>query len=527
MNTYLIGMVVSFIVYVVLGFIISKRVKNANDFYVAGRKAPVLLIVGSMIASYVSTGMFMGDAGEYYNGLFSPMTILATMQVVGYIYGAVFFGRYLRRSKVITIPDFFGKRFCSEKVKTLATVTSIITMTVYLLSVMQGIGTLMNVVTGVDYNICIVVALIVFALVAITSGAAGVLITDTIMFGVFTIALVAAVFVITGKAGDWNVIVDKLVNFEGKRGLLSWGGNTDYLYSTGGTNVLWGIIYGIVWMSVCMVGPWQSSRYIMSKNEHTVIRSAFYSAFGIFMLQLLVGIAAVTVNIFNPELGNASHVLIWASMNVLPKVVGVILLTGVLAAGISSATTFLSLIGSSAANDIYKGKGDAIKVGRIAMVIACAAVLVLAVLNPPQIFWIMFFGGSIVASSWMPVAVASILSKRVTKAGAFWGMLMGFVGCFAVKMYASIAGASLPVYLDSTVVGMVCNVCAMIIATLLTKVSEEEKNARLALMVVPEEEKNPKEMRITKNYLKATIVLGTVIAVILLFVWALPVSNVG
>ena len=140
MNVYLIGMAVSFAVYLAIGFFISRKVKDANDFYVAGRNAPMLLIVGSMIASYVSTGMFMGDAGEYYSGLFSPMTVLATMQVVGYIIGAVFFGRYLRRSRVMTIPEFFGMRFCSEKVRVLATVTSVITMTVYLLSVVQGVG---------------------------------------------------------------------------------------------------------------------------------------------------------------------------------------------------------------------------------------------------------------------------------------------------------------------------------------------------------------------------------------------------
>ena len=105
MNIYFIGMMLSFIIYLLIGFLISRKVKNANDFYVAGRNAPIMLIVGSMIASYVSTGMFMGDAGEYYSGIFSPMTILATMQVVGYIIGAVFFGRYLRRAKVMTIPE--------------------------------------------------------------------------------------------------------------------------------------------------------------------------------------------------------------------------------------------------------------------------------------------------------------------------------------------------------------------------------------------------------------------------------------
>ena len=53
MNIYTIGISISFILYIILGSIISTKVKSANDFYVAGRRAPVLLITGSMIASYV------------------------------------------------------------------------------------------------------------------------------------------------------------------------------------------------------------------------------------------------------------------------------------------------------------------------------------------------------------------------------------------------------------------------------------------------------------------------------------------
>lgn len=45
---------------------------------------------------------------------------------------------------------------------------------------MQGIGTLMNYVTGIDYNVCIL-----FAIFTITSSFKGILITGTIMFGSF------------------------------------------------------------------------------------------------------------------------------------------------------------------------------------------------------------------------------------------------------------------------------------------------------------------------------------------------------
>ena len=521
MNVYLVGMIISFAVYLLIGFYISKRVKNANDYYVAGRNAPILLIVGSMIASYVSTGMFMGDAGEYYSGIFSPMTILATMQVVGYIIGAVFFGRYLRRTQVMTIPEFFGRRFCSENVRKLATITAVITMTVYLLSVIQGVGTLMHVVTGVEYNICIVLAILVFSIVTVVSGSRGVLITDTLMFSIFTVSLIIAVFVITGKAGGWHSVVEQLNHFE-KKDLLAWSGNLDYMYPNGFENVIWGIVYGIVWLSVCMVGPWQSSRYLMAKNEHVVLRSSLFSAFGIFALQLMAGVAAVSVNVYHPTMESASHVLIWAAMNILPTLLGVILLTGVLAAGISSATTFLSLVGSSVANDIYRGKGDSIKIGRISMIVVSVIVLVLAVFNPPQILWIMYFGGAIVASAWMPVALASVLSKRITKAGAFTGMLVGFLGCFALKLYSNIAKVTLPAILDPVIVGIVLNVIGIVIGSAFTKVTEEEKAARAKLFIVPEEEKDPKEMQKTLNYMKFAPVLGVMIAVILVAVWVVP-----
>jgi len=525
MNVYLLGIVISFIVYVVLGIIISKKVKNANDYYVAGRNASVFLIVGSMIASYVSTGMFMGDAGEYYSGLFGPMTILATMQVVGYVFGGVLIGRYLRRSEVLTLPQFFGKRFNSEKMRMLATVTSIVTMCVYLLSVVMGIGTLMSLVTGLDYTICVLIGLVVFLFVTLVSGSKGVLITDTLMFSLFTSALIASVFVIIAKAGGWGNVVEQLVNHPQKQGLLSWSGDLSYMYSSGAMNLVWGLVQGVLWMSVCMVGPWQSSRYLMAKNEHTVVRSAIYSAFGIFILQFLVGIAAVTVNVYSPELESGSHVLLWAATNVLPTFLGVILLTGVLAAGISSGTTFLSLIGSSVANDIYKGKGNTILIGRVSMLVVSVIVLLLGMFNPPQIFWVMYLGGAIIASSWMPVALASILSKRVTKTGAFCGMLVGFLVCFVMKLVGNFAGISFPAYLDPTLVGIIANVIALIIGSAVTKVTEEEKTERLKLFVVPDSEKDPKEIKKTKIYLLSTIGVGVLVSLILVFVWALPVIN--
>lgn len=523
MNIYFIGMCISMVIYIAIGIFVSRKVKNIDDYYVAGRHAPTFLISGSLIASYVGVALFMGDAAESYGGLFSPIVFLAIMQTAGYIIGAVFFGRYLRRSGVMTIPEFFHKRFASTPMKVIAATTAIITMSVYLISIVQGIGTLMNTVTGVDYKICVTLALVVFTFITVLSGSRGVLITDTLMASVFTLALILAALFISHRTGGWFNSIDTIASNPDMSSLLSWSGKLGVLYNSGAENIAWAFIYGIVWMSVCMVGPWQCSRYLMAKDEHTVVKSAVPAVIGIALIEFLACIAAVFVNIENPGLEDTSKVMIWASMNMMPKILGVVLMTGILAAGISSATTFLSLVGASVANDVLvKSKMNKITIGRITMVVVSAVVLCLTLTNPPQIFWIAYLGGSIVSASWMPVALASILSKRLTKTGAFCGMLVGFVACFSLKLYSNLAGVTLPIYLEPSFVGMVLNCIAMIIGTALTKVTEEERKAREALFVVPEDERNPESIKKTLNVVRWMAIVGVLVAAFLLIFWAFP-----
>ena len=522
LNVYFVGMCIAMLVYLLVSVVVSRRVKSANDFYVAGRRAPVILIAGSMIASYTSTGMFMGDAAQCYDGVFTSILIFAGMQSAGYIIGAVFFGRYLRRSKVITIPEFFGKRFCSRPMRMLAAVTAVVMMSVYLLSVMQGIGTLMNIVTGVDYNTCVLLSIIVLTILTVMSGSTGVLITDTIMASIFTAAMVVATLFIAYSTGGWFNSIEALVHNPATSDMLSWSGKLGPLYNTGIENVIWGLTYGVVWMSVCMVGPWQSSRYLMARDEHTVIRSAPISALGVFMMEFLVGMVAVMVNLANADL-ESSHVMIWAAMNLMPKVLGVVLLTGVLSAGISSATTFLSLISASITNDCFRASDKhSIKYGRLVMIVVSVVVYFLATMNLSSIFWIMFLGGAIASSSWMPVALASVFSKRVTKAGAFCGMMFGFLGCFAVRLFAGITGTVLPVYFDPSVVGIICNVLAMTIVSGVTRVTEEEKEARAQLFIMPDSEKNAVEIKKTMIWAKASVIVGIIVAAILIVFWVIP-----
>lgn len=524
MNTYLWGMLITMIAYVGVGALISRRIKTANDFYVAGQNSPAFLITGSLVASFIGVGLFMGDVGESYSGFFAPIMVAVGVYAVGYILGSVFFGRYLRRSGTMTIPQYFGKRFDSKGMQMLATITGTVIMLVYSLSAVQGIGTLMSQVTGLSYNICVILAVIAFTLITLFSGAKGVLITDTIMFGIFSVATILGAIVIANKAGGWVPTVTEMATYTAVPDILAGSGNLDYFYPTGAENMIWACGYGVAWMAVLMVAPWQSSRYLMAKDEHAVIRSSVVASFSVFAIEFLMCMAGVFVNKLNPGMAAPSEALIWASMNIMPKLLGIIVLSGVLAAGISSATTFLSLIGSNIANDILKIKPgkDSLLFGRIIILLVGVVIALLCVYNPPQIFWITYLGATVVACSWLPASIASVWSKRVTKTGAFYSMLAGFVVSGFMKIYIAMKGISVPIYFDPFFVGIAASILALIIGSALTKVTEKEKEERALLFVTPESERDPKEIRKTKRIIALSIPMGVIMTLLMLFLWAIP-----
>lgn len=521
---YFIGISVTFILYIVISFFISKKVKSANDFFVAGKNAPTLLITGSLVASFIGVGLFMGDVGEAYLGGFAPVLVAVGILSVGYIIGSVFFGRYMRRSNSNTIPEYFGKRFDSKAIKNLAMITGTFIMLVYILSCVQGMGVLMSQITGLSYNICIIMTVVVFALITVLSGAQGVLITDTIMYAMFSVAAILGALFIAKEAGGWTATVESMVTYQEVPNILAGSGNKDWLYPTGTENMIWAVGYGIAWLAVVMVAPWQSTRYLMAKNEHTVIRSGVIASASVFIIEFLMCMAGVFTNKINPDLEDPSYALIWAAMNIMPKILGVVVLSGVLASAISSATTFLSLIGSNITIDIMNVKEEKkqLSYGRLVVVVVAIIICLLCIFQPPQIFWITYLGATILACSWLPVSIASVWSKRVTKTGAFLSMLSGFVVSTIMKIYVSVKGITLPIYFDPFFIGIAVSILTLVLGSLFTKVTDTEKTEREKLFVSPEGENDPKEIKKTKLMIGLTIPLGLIVTVLLLVLWVFP-----
>src|SRR5699024_6237573 len=225
-------------------------------------------------------------------------------------------------------------------------------------------------------------------------------------------------------AGGLPDAVIKASKLAEKPDMMKWHGLTgaDAYMGTPTDVLLWCVIIGIVWGLVIAVSPWQTSRYLMAKNEHVAIRSSVLSTITLAFIYLIIHITMMTVNVVNPSIEPTERVFIWSAMNLIPTWIGVIAISGILAAALSSSSTFLQLIGNSISKDLFhrsKMSDDKLlKLSRYVMVLVAIISLTITIFQPPAIFWISIFAATLFAASWGPVAFASVLWKRVTKVGA-------------------------------------------------------------------------------------------------------------
>src|SRR5262245_3496452 len=224
MNAFTAGILVSLAVYLVVGTYAGRKVKHLDDYFVAGRRAPTFLIVGTLVASLLSTTAFLGEAGMAYSGYGALVLTLVVINVIGYIAGALFFGRQLRRSRALTVAEYFGRRFASRRVQSAAGVMIVVCLGAYLMSVTQGTALVVTNVSNVPYRTSLFVVWAGYTAFTFYSGSRGVVINDTMMFVLFMIGAVVALSFVVGAAGGWFHAVEALANFHDKPGIISWHG---------------------------------------------------------------------------------------------------------------------------------------------------------------------------------------------------------------------------------------------------------------------------------------------------------------
>ena len=525
MDIFTITLIVSIIAFVAIGNYAGRQVRNLDDYYVAGRRAPTLMIVGTLVASLFSSTIFMGEAGFTYDGQMGPYLLFPALAGSGYVYGALLFGRYLRRSKAITVAQYFGQRFDSRPIQQVSGLIIIFALGLYLLVVTQGAGLLLVELTELSYIEALVIAWISYTLFTLYAGSKGVVLTDTVMFVLFAVTTIAFGSYIIADLGGVRSAIEAMAQIDQKPLIASWHGTVGegYYWLTGLDYLIWAVTIDLAWSVVYAVSPWQASRHMMARNEHVVIRAAVWACLAIIVLQTFIYGLGGLINLYNPDIVPSETVLIWAAQNLVPDVLGALLLAGIMAAALSSASTFLSLVGFSASNDIWPS-GTAVSLATSRMIVFAVSIAVLGAsfYFPPEIFWLVVFVGTLFASSWGPVALMSVWSSKITSRAALWGMITGFVVNLGLSVLEYFEQLSFAHYFSPTIIATLISLATIIVLSRIGKVSAAEAEYRTRLHIVPPSDRDRAATRWTLAGPVALIIYGVTIPFVMLYFYVIP-----
>lgn len=114
----------------------------------------------------------------------------------------------------------------------------------------------------------------------------------------------------------------------------------------------------------------------------------------------------------------------------------------------------------------------------------------------------------------------------MSKGGAFWGMLLGFLGCVIPKAYSALAGISFPLWLDPFFVEIALSLAGIILGSKFYPASESEKSRYDILHVRPNSEKSPAKDKITFRLAYVYGVFGIMLGVFFVMFYAIPYMKV-
>ena len=484
-----------------IGFVSYGKSKTLDGFLVGGRKIGAWSTAFAYGSAYFSAVVFIGYAGQHgWNIGIGALWIGIGNTVIGCLMSWLLFANRTRKmTKKLdarTMPDFFEKRYGSKGIKILAALIIFVFLVPYSAAVYKGLGSLFGAIfPSVESWVWMLVIACLTAVYLVAGGYIATAYTNLIQGVIMIVGVVSLVIAVLSNdaVGGVSGLIENLRSFESLPG--------DPNPTTGAqlTSIFGGSAFKFLCFNIMLTsfGTWglpqMIGKFYAIKDNAAIKRGTVIST----IFSLVIGCGAYLVGSTSrlilggalPE-GGIDAVIPAVLMKVLGgSTVGVILLAVImillLSASMSTLEGVVLTSASAVAVDLIPAvskkkipSNKQMLVTRMFCLAFIACSFIFATQNIPIIVSLMSFSWGIVSGCFIGPYIWGIFSKKITKIGAFAGVISGLL---------TVGGATLVISLNSGfsvaaskspemgVMAMAISFVVVPVVSLLTKSTDDEK----------------------------------------------------
>ena len=449
--TYLSGIILYLFALVAVGVYKIRSVKNSEDFMVAGRVLPWYILVGTLLATWMGSGSLFSGAGlGYRNGLAGLWSSGGAWLGIALIY---FISKRIRNFGKVTVPDIFEARY-GQLAAVLATITTVVAYTTIVSYQFRGGGKVLSMVS--DGMVSLETGIIITAVFAISytvlAGMFSVVYTDVVNGVLMTIGTIGALIFLYFKIGG----LTEIITVAESAGKWQWFGNWAAERTGDISGPIIAISFFVPTMLLLMGDANMYQRIFSARDGGSAKKAVFFWIIGVVVLESVISMLGLTgavaatkgiipdlvaeaqVGLTDPgallearQSGSESVIPAIARYAGLPLILGLLLVSTMMAIIVSTADSFLLIPATNLTRDVYLRYINTTATEKQILLISRGLVLILgliAFLLVSQFKTVLnaaFTAYNIYGTSITPALLAAFLWKRATKEGAVASIITG------------------------------------------------------------------------------------------------------
>ena len=305
----------------------KKEASRSTGFFVAGRKAGLPLVAGSLCATFIGASVVLGMVGRGYRmGL--PAVWWLLVGAIGLVILGLFFAKKVRRVGVFTLPELVEKQYGGKAGLAASLVIVAAWISVCAAQIVAAGSVLHALIPSWDISVLMAICAAVFVIYTFLGGAYSVIRTDLIQLIIIIVGILVTLGLVMSDVGGIGGLKESLPS--------------DYFSFPVNESFKWydWVVMLILTGSVYVVGPDMYSRLFCARDEKVARSSTFTAAMVAIPVAFIVVLIGMGAKVLYPSIApeQAFPTLI---QNFLPAGVSGLVVAALLAAMMSSADTVI------------------------------------------------------------------------------------------------------------------------------------------------------------------------------------------